>query len=303
MYRFKQILTTCKFDGTDETAIQYSGLISEQAETDKAVFWHKATHVEISDEIKEKYPELIEPVEEYATNKMEELVAEHFKGNKSTAVEYKVTEGDLDDLLKFIADNSIDLVIVGKDNDDDTTKRFAEKVARKAPCSVLIVPKGAKPEFKNIVMPIDFSEHSDLAFDETMAIATASKLKEITTLNVYEVHPGYHKTGKSFEEFAEIMKENAKKEYTSFIKNHEDLKGLTINANYILDDDTADGILKYLKKEQKDLIVIGSRGRSTGAAILLGSVTEKLIHNAEISVLSVKQKGAGMSFLKALLNI
>jgi nucleotide-binding universal stress UspA family protein len=49
------------------------------------------------------------------------------------------------------------------------------------------------------------------------------------------------------------------------------------------------------------LIVIGAKGRSLSALVLLGSVTEKLIETTPAPVLAVKKKGAGMGFLEALL--
>jgi hypothetical protein len=49
------------------------------------------------------------------------------------------------------------------------------------------------------------------------------------------------------------------------------------------------------------LIVIGAKGRSLAALVLLGSVTEKLIETTHVPILAVKKKGSGMGFLEALL--
>ncbi|MFY9941798.1 MAG: hypothetical protein WAK57_06455 [Desulfobacterales bacterium] len=54
----------------------------------------------------------------------------------------------------------------------------------------------------------------------------ASGIKEIYCLHVYSVPIGFYKTGKSYEEFAEIMKGHAQRDYMEFIKK-ADLKGLT----------------------------------------------------------------------------
>lgn len=49
------------------------------------------------------------------------------------------------------------------------------------------------------------------------------------------------------------------------------------------------------------MIVIGAKGRSLAALVLLGSVTEKLIETTHVPILAVKKKGSGMGFLEALL--
>jgi len=49
------------------------------------------------------------------------------------------------------------------------------------------------------------------------------------------------------------------------------------------------------------LIVIGAKGRSLAALVLLGSVNEKLIETTHVSILAAKKKGAGMGFLESLL--
>lgn len=49
------------------------------------------------------------------------------------------------------------------------------------------------------------------------------------------------------------------------------------------------------------MIVIGAKGRSLAASVLLGSVNEKLIETTHVPILAVKKKGSGMGFLEALL--
>ena len=57
-----------------------------------------------------------------------------------------------------------------------------------------------------------------------------------------------------------------------------------------------------MNKEQIDLLIMATLGRSASAAILMGSVTEKLIWITNVPLVAVKKKGAGLSFLEALLK-
>ena len=51
-------------------------------------------------------------------------------------------------------------------------------------------------------------------------------------------------------------------------------------------------------------IVIGSKGRTQAAAIILGSITEKLIRlDSTLPLVVVKQRKHNLNFLEALMNI
>ena len=59
-------------------------------------------------------------------------------------------------------------------------------------------------------------------------------------------------------------------------------------ATEILSGDYAESIAEFAKKEGAEMIVVGTRGLGTIKGILLGSVSRKLSHVAECSVLTVK---------------
>ena len=113
-----------------------------------------------------------------------------------------------------------------------------------------------------------------------------------------------HEEGKGCEEqFAEIMKHNAEKEYESFI-NKIDSRGLTIKPIFELaKKKNAETVEAIIKNDNVDLISIGSRGRSASAAILLGSMTEHLIWSVQVPIIAVKKKGANMHLIEAILKI
>jgi len=64
----------------------------------------------------------------------------------------------------------------------------------------------------------------------------------------------------------------------------------------------AAAIRRVVEREGVDLVVMGTRGRSRSASILLGSVTEEMIIDAKVPLLAVKHFGARMSVLEALLD-
>ncbi len=62
-------------------------------------------------------------------------------------------------------------------------------------------------------------------------------------------------------------------------------------------------ILEELGSRQDRAVVIGARGRTGAAGVLLGTVTEQLIRRSPSPVLAVKRKGECLGLLRALLVI
>jgi nucleotide-binding universal stress UspA family protein len=304
MYRYNRLLVGVSFDKQDGASIRYAGLISRLAKSEKIIFLHVASIVDIPEELITDYPDLFKPVDEYARQEMETLVDEYFDGHQETQIEYKVAEGSpLIEFLRLTKEEEIDLIIMRKRKIPSASGALFEKLARKAPCSVLFVPEGTKTWFTNILVPVDFSENSVDAMDSAVALAKVSEvIEQIICLHVYSVPMGYYKTGKSYEQFAEIMKGHAEKYYSEFIKKI-DLKGITAVPLFHLEKKASDGIEDVIKERERCLVVIGARGRRAAAGVLLGSVAEHLIHTTSLPLLAVKKKGTGMGILDALLKL
>ena len=121
---------------------------------------------------------------------------------------------------------------------------------------------------------------------------------EIICQNVFTVPSGYHYSGKSREEFAEIMAVHAREEYDNFISNIDtkDVKITPYFSEDINEDKTSD-ISDLAKREEVQAIILGSR-KKTATALLLGSLSEKLVKNEKnFPVLIVRKKGELESIL------
>jgi nucleotide-binding universal stress UspA family protein len=62
-------------------------------------------------------------------------------------------------------------------------------------------------------------------------------------------------------------------------------------------------IIKQAVQRKADLIVIGARGRSGAAGVLLGTVTEQMMQQSDVPVFAVKKKGECLGILRALLTL
>ncbi|MBN1225826.1 MAG: universal stress protein [Deltaproteobacteria bacterium] len=304
MYRFKRLLVGVSFAQQDGASIRYAAMISKLAKSEKIIFLHVASNMDIPEDLLKEYPDLFQPVDTYAREEMKTLVKKYFDGYKDTQIEYKVLEGSpLIEFLRAAKDEDVDLIVMRKRKEPTGSGSLFEKIARKAPCSVLFVPESSKAWYDNILVPTDFSENSRDAMHSAISIALASSgIKTIHCLHVYKVPLGYYKTGKSYEEFAEIMKGHAEKYYQEFIEKI-DLKGLTATPIFKLEKDEAKGIEDVIKEGKFSLLIIGAKGRKAGSGVLLGSVTEHLINTTTIPLLAIKKKGAGLGLLDALLKL
>jgi len=278
-------------------------MVSQLAKSEKVYFVHVASSFDIPEDLTREYPDLIQPIDETAERTMRELVGKYFDGNPEAQIEYEVEEGSpLIELLRRAKQLQIDLIIMRKRRKPTASGTLLERIARKAPCSVLFVPEGCQARFTNILVPIDFSDSSANAMDVALAFASSSGIKKIYCVHIYEVPIGYYKTGKSYEHFAKIIKGHAEKQYRDFM-DKIDLKGVSVIPIFELAKQERKGIEATAKEHQADLLIMGARGRKAGAGVLLGSVTEDLIRTSNIPLLAVKKKGTGMSILDALLKL
>jgi nucleotide-binding universal stress UspA family protein len=66
-----------------------------------------------------------------------------------------------------------------------------------------------------------------------------------------------------------------------------------VNADYdLLEGDPGERILELARSRDVDLIVIGSRGLGTVASVILGSVSKRVLHDADRPVLVVNEPAA-----------
>ncbi|UJP66002.1 universal stress protein [Mongoliitalea daihaiensis] len=269
----------------------------------KLYFIHITKDLSIPDEIRKNYPDLAVPVDET----LDKEIRESLKDLEIPAdLEYEiiVEEGKaMENVLRWAKLKDVDLLIMGRKKKLEGSGSLAKKMAQKAPCSVLFLTENTDVKVPHkILIPMDFSDHSilTLQFAERVSEDLGA---EVVGLHIYEVPIGYYKTGKSYGEFAEIMKKHAEKDYQNFLKknNHD-----AIDCIFELKktDPRAEMIIDLGRKHGAEMIIMGSRGRTGSAAVLLGSVAESLVHkNNEIPMLIVKKKGETMGFLEAFSKI
>lgn len=306
MESIKRILVAVDLTEMDESLVRYIAFLSNKITLDKVYFINVMKSMELPEKIIEKYPNLAAPMDE-ATKKEIEFTIQEEAGNQLKAdYEIKITDGNVTEkILKWAKIKEVDLIVLGRKSGLEGQGIVSGKIVKLAPCSVVFVPEVLPELLKRLLVPIDYSEASKLSAEFALFIAKNVPELQVIFLNVYDVPSGYHVSGKSYEEFAEIMRQNAEESFKEFIAEL-DVSNLNYQSKFVLDEknEVAKKIYQFALKNKATAIAVGSKGRTQAAALLIGSISEKLIRlNAQVPTIVVKQPRHNMRFLEALLQI
>ncbi|MTI23132.1 universal stress protein [Fulvivirga sp. RKSG066] len=303
MYSIKRILVALDLSELDEMLIAYAANMAEILATEKVYFFHVAKSLELPERVSEKYPDLLAPLDESLRNDLTKKIDAQFKAACDYQIEIK--EGNpADQIMRWSDIKEIDLIMVGRKLQLRGQGVLPGKLARVAHCSVLFVPENSQPKIDKIVIPVDFSRNSNLALEMALEFKKATS-SQLILQNTYTVPWGYHSLGKSYEEFAEIMKEHAHEDAIQFLKRKDiDESSITLELSLDKEESPAERAYEIATKHSADLVIMSSKGRSGIAQLLLGSVAEKMIKlDATIPLMVVKNKNDNMGFFEALMKI
>jgi nucleotide-binding universal stress UspA family protein len=305
MYKYKRLLVCLDRSETDKALYKAAKLFAQTRNAQSIYFLHVAKSLELPTGIHEKYPDLIAPIDETIEHDIR-MTIDDFTRDAEIDISVDIREGNVtDQILKWSSEKDIDLILLGKKPHDIGSGHHSDKVVNAAHCSVMLIPQGFNVQNgSKILVPTDFSEASHEAFEKVIEFAKGNNASVIC-FHAYEVPTGYHTTGKTYDEFAEIMLQNAKEHYAEFLDS-ELTNGVHVECVYKLDKHGHPHklIAQTAAELNVDLIVLGSKGRTGLSSVLLGSVAAKLIKtDFDIPVLIVKGKHENLGLLKALLEL
>lgn len=300
---YKTALVTLDLSEMDDHLIRYTAMISEILPLERVFFVHVAKKLELPQEVVQAYPDLFAPLDESIENTIQKEVDRYFSSS-DLEVKCIVSEGNaIEEILRISRIKSPDLILMGRKQNLKGSGLVTSHIARKAPCSLLLVTENFGPSISKVLIPVDFSDHSGIATEQAMSLAGRAKA-EVTLLHVYNVPTGYYKTGKTYEEFADIMKGHAKEACRRFLSSKEILAD-QVTCEFLLEDEQLEKkIFGYATDIAADLIFVGSKGRTNASAVIMGSFAEKLaFQDRSIPMFIVKRKGENMGLLETLMKI
>ena len=306
MYSIERLLVVIELNEQDEAIYDYVERMSKVVSFESIVFLHVADNLDIPKGLVEKYPGLIPPIDESIKVAVEAKIDSHPRIKAIKNIEIKITDGVKSETIsKIVRESNIDLVVINKSDKHDEEVTFLQKLARTVTCSIALIPPTIPKEINNLLVPIDFSMPSAMALKFAIEISEGSPGMNIQGLHIYKMPSGYFKTGLSFDEFADELEKNAKQQLAVFLKEH-DIDPSLFSMKYKLkrSDSIQYMINRFSFSNKIDAIVMGSRGRSTLSAFVLGSITEALIDRDQyLPLIVIKNKDRNMQLWDALLEL
>ena len=177
-------------------------------------------------------------------------------------------------IVEEATDRKVDMIVIGRRGRKGVAKALLGEVAAKvimhAPCKVLVVPKAAQIEYKNILVATDGLAQAKAAVAEAIAIAK--------------------RCGSHIIALSAIRDESEQKEASQFAGEAADLaKKEGISAEAVTPTGRSfNAIVETAGGRGVDLIVMGTYGKTGVRKFLKGSATEKVIGTAGCAVLVVK---------------
>ena len=291
----------------DESLIRFTSFVAQKMNSDRIYFVHVAQSFDMPEEIRKSYPDLFAPVDETLKKEIQFSVDQFFEAPEDCSLEIEVREGNASDkILKIAEQKDIDLLVLGKKIGFSGEGVLPNKLAKIAQCSVLLVPEILPKVMDRVLVPVDFSRHSKLALRQAMKIKESSEIPvEVSCIHIYSLPTGWHTTGKSKQEFGDIMKKHAWADYEKFLKQlGPEYQNIPCTFRLNTGKHMAQTIYQQAVKEQSDIIILGSKGKTAAATVLMGSTAERLAdYDKNIPLLVVKDKNENIGFLQALFKI
>ena len=170
----------------------------------------------------------------------------------------------------------------------------AEKVLRKAPCPVLLVPPHAVDAppadvgFKNILCPMDFSPAALQAFGFALDLAEQTN-GSVTVLHIIEwlaEHEPSPYAGFDIAGYRQHLINDAHQRLQALDSGPPDKDGPI--RNVVALGRPHRQILRTAAESKPDLIVMGAQGRGGIGLTLFGSTTQQVVREAPCPVLTVR---------------
>jgi nucleotide-binding universal stress UspA family protein len=147
---------------------------------------------------------------------------------------------------------------------------------------------------KTIIVPIDFSKHSEYALKAAAFVAKKNDT-QIIALHMLDIQADFfNQSSTQIQERTIFLYQLAKKKFHAFLKK-EYLEGIKVTP-VIKHFKVFSEVNDLAKEEDADLIMMGSHGVSGFKELFVGSNTEKVIRFSEVPVMVIKNELTDFDF-------
>ncbi|OVE81530.1 hypothetical protein BVY03_03520 [bacterium K02(2017)] len=288
---FKKIFIPYDLSEPSKNAIKWAAHLKKKFES-KITLFHaipQITHFAASDIFPAQ-----ETTQQEVLQGIEQDIKDYFidhEGAEMQGIDIKFGHGSVPEaILKQIAEEQPDIVIMGSHGYTGISKilmgSVAEKIVRQSPSMVMIVRGNPSLPLKKVVVPIDFSDHTEDALLLANEIRSLGEPKiDIVHSIAYPdiVHYPHHFTAYTKNNIEKSSEETAQNNLNKILEKHSSLSGKT---QLLKEGTPAKEICKYAKENLADLIIIPTHGHTGFSHLFMGSVAESTVRYAPCSVLT-----------------
>ena len=293
MQRFQRVLVNLNNDESDQKLITYLKSFVEEANSIYVEFMHVVDGNDQPSLIENKHLRTSKSID-FIYTQLLALIEKNFEGIRSPQYKLTVVTGSpVWEILKASLYGNFDLIVIEK---DDHNFLVSEKIARKSPCAVLLMSPTATPQYRKILVPVDFSELSIVCVEIATHLTMQRNINRVFLFHSVEggvVRSIYSRTE------PEIEKEFKKIAHEKMAVLKEDLSSNPVTYESYVDSDFASwkGISRFCDQLDPDLIILGSRGVGSKSHVLLGGTQNSSCGSAITLYFSTNQKGPERHFL------
>lgn len=284
----------------DKNILLFVANFSSQLQLAKIVFVHIAVDVSLPADgeansaelnaIRKKVDDEIDHYLKNSTRQTPKYEIQIRKGNPSREI-YKLSKAEHADML-----------ILGNKTISGESGLYPSELVEKSNCSVLLVPERELKPMKNIGIAIDFSDVSKKAVAEGMMLSDSLKA-EIQYCHIVTIPPDFYRTGKDIDEYKSKLEKIIYEEAEQFFNDIDPSQISNFQISFKQKSKTTEGILEFVENANIDMLIMGSKGRSAMASVLLGSIAKKVTEEFKNKPLIItKEKNKNLNLLDTFLT-
>lgn len=298
----KHWLVSLDLSNMDDILIGYSAFLTSVIKPETITFFHTVESGPTALEIVEQFPEINskEEFDRLIRNELKDKISGYFD-DESIEIRVVLKEGKpTDQIIEIVQSLEPDLLFMGKKIGYLGEGVVPKRILKYVPCSVLFVPENSRYSFKNILVPIDFSEQSANAIKSADELLNSSE-ETITAQHIYHYRAQFFPYILSPEEKKEI--DDKIREKLQNFKNQYDFPS---NVNYVLSQHKqgkiADVVYHQAMSDQADLIIVASKSKKL-TSFVRHDFTDKMADYAfGIPLLIQKNKEKHQKFLQSFFS-
>jgi nucleotide-binding universal stress UspA family protein len=297
MYKFKTLMAGIDLTNDNASLLRYAFHVSQLFNSKRIHFVHVTDDLEGD---KRQYAGE-QPYYQYLKEQIQQKIRRYFS-NDTIEILINVLEGKPEEqLLHWASVNEVDALLIGKPPLTENKKVTPYHLTRLAPCSVIIVPEQATTQLKQIFIPVDNSSYTNMSLEKVERLLSKNPSLQVT---LYHAIPPpitfLVSNSPRYKQFVEELKNDVREEMKELVQMAEKRDNLTFEIA-VCDDSAAECIIQKGQDLDADLIIMGSKGRTNTAAVLMGSITENVIKtNDKIPMFILRQKGERKSLIQEL---